>query len=85
MKSRSIGFWSWDPIRDAWIKGIAELRVYQKKNKHLFVPERYITETDYALGMWVIKCRMEYKLNKLKKERIRDLETFPDWVWEALT
>lgn len=79
-----IEFWSWDPIRDAWIKGIAELRVYQKKNKHLFVPERYITETDYALGHWVRKCRREYKLNKLKKERIRDLETFPDWVWEVL-
>ena len=80
-----IGYWSWDPVRDAWIRGISELSTYQKKYNNLLVSQKYISENNHALGIWVNKCRMEYKADKLTQERIRDLEAFDNWVWEPLT
>jgi hypothetical protein len=81
----AIDCWSWDPIQDAWGKGISELRLYQKHKNHVYVPQRYTSKTGFKLGLWVHKCRQEYKSGKLKKTRIRDLETFPYWVWDPLT
>ncbi|MDA7760328.1 Helicase associated domain protein [Amylibacter sp.] len=82
---QQIEHWSWDPIKDAWERGILELINYKKNNKHLYVPQRYTSDTGHKLGIWINKCRVEYKSGKLQKERIQELELFPDWVWDPLT
>ena len=61
------------------------MEIYQNKNKHLYVSQKYISPTGHKLGIWVNKCRMEYRSGKLSHERILDLEAFDDWVWEPLT
>jgi superfamily II DNA or RNA helicase len=77
--------WSWDPFADAWAEGIKELKVFHREYGHLLVPQRFISNEGFKLGIWVNRTRIQHKNQKLAIERVTELESMESWVWEPLT
>lgn len=74
--------WDWDPLQTTWDKLYAELCTYLKINGHLLVPNRYKTDDGIPLGSWVGDQRKKYKNRTLKSDRIKKLESNPEWIWD---
>jgi hypothetical protein len=69
----------WVPFGTAWEEMFEELKEYQKKHDHCYVPQSY-TENP-QLGKWVNRQRTLKKKNKLSKERIQQLDELI-FVWQ---
>ncbi len=76
--------WSWDPLEDQFQEGIRCLKQYIEKEGNALVPKNYKVEDGFNLGSWVQNKRTHYKNEKLSKEKIELLESFPGWSWDSL-
>jgi len=77
--------WVWDPQEADYQEGLEKLKAYQEEYGHTRVSRSYKTPGDnYNLGSWVSHRRQDYKKGTLSDEKIVDLETFEDWVWDLL-
>jgi len=74
--------WTWDPIGDLWIVGIAALKAFVAREGHARVPVAAI-ESGFKLGQWVSVRRTEYRARRLDRLRIVELESFPGWSWDV--
>lgn len=72
--------WSQAPKEAAWWNGYALLEQYVHREGHARVPAKH-TEDGYTLGLYVGKQRKRYNEGVLSAERVRHLESIPQWLW----
>ncbi len=75
----------WNPLSYLLDTGYQYALQYYKKNNNLLVPQSYITEDDFKLGIWINSQRQAYKGNKygLTKIQIEKLESI-GMVWNYI-
>jgi hypothetical protein len=71
----SLPNWSWDVRTDLWDKTYQQLKDYVKKN------QTYPVVSSGRLGRWLNTQRTAYKKNEMSQDRIRRLESLPNWSW----
>jgi superfamily II DNA or RNA helicase len=76
--------WTWDSVKDRWQEAYLLLQRYVAEHGHTRIPalEKY---QDYRLGQWVAQQRYHRNKGTLATDRIRLLENFPGWTWDAVT
>ncbi|MDP3333992.1 MAG: helicase associated domain-containing protein, partial [Methylococcaceae bacterium] len=79
-KLESLPKWSWNIIEDQWHEGFSYLKKHVEKYGHARVPQRFKYD-NYSLGRWVGIQRKNKKNNKLDLEKIKNLESLPQWSW----
>jgi superfamily II DNA or RNA helicase len=72
--------WSWDPHGDRWNDAFAKLRSFISREGNADVPKEHV-EGDFLLGRWVAFQRHRYGQSKLAADRVRLLESIPEWTW----
>ena len=71
----------WDPFDLRWYK-FYELAVkYYEEHGNLLIPATYLSHDNKGLGNWISKQRINFKNNKLSKEKI-DLLDIIKMVWD---
>ncbi len=74
--------WSWNPLAEAFQRGLQHLRRFVAREEHALVPQRH-REGGFYLGGWVASLRMKHKAGRLPRDRVRALEAVPGWRWVA--
>jgi len=69
----ALGF-VWDPLKEIYDGGLAELGAYVEKNGDARVPDGYRTEAGYDLAKWCGARRRERKAGKLDAKQVAVLE-----------
>jgi len=73
--------WTWNEFVSKWDIGFNELKSYVGQYGTSRVPNSYKTRDGYRLGNWVTAQRNQ-RINRLTAKQRRQLESFPDWVWD---
>ena len=76
--------WTWNTRDDRWPYWYAQLQKYVAEHGHtrLAALEKY---EGLRLGQWVAQQRYHRNKGTLEPDRIRLLDAFPDWTWDAVT
>lgn len=72
--------WVWSPRAERFLRMLALLRRYAKREGHARVPAAHV-EARLKLGQWVSARRAEYRRGRLSKGVIETLERLPGWGW----
>ena len=78
-KLENLSGWFWD--------GYHERRwdiTFSKLKDHIDRYKQYPRDGNKGLGAWVWTQRSTYNKGKLEKDRIKKLESLPNWVWDTL-
>jgi superfamily II DNA or RNA helicase len=75
--------WSWNTRETAWEEAFTRLQSYVEREGHSRVPDRH-QDDGIELGRWVSKQRQCQRRGTLADDRVRRLESLPDWTWNAL-
>jgi superfamily II DNA or RNA helicase len=78
----ALGF-VWEPLKDIYDRGLAELRAYVDKHGDARVPDGYRTESGYDLAKWCAARRRERKVGKLDPQQVAVLEEL-GFSWNPL-
>jgi predicted helicase len=70
----------WDIHSLKWEQGFKELAHYYKMEGHSMVPFKYINDSGYKLGKWVVKVR--HKIERLTNEQRQRLDKV-NFVWDT--
>ena len=81
MSLEKMGF-NWRPSEDIWVLGLVHLKQFIGEHGHAKVPQAFVTESGFKLGLWVSNRRSEKKRNKLSKERIEELDCL-GFIWDV--
>ena len=76
--------WTWNTRSDKWPFWYGQLKKYVAEHGHtrLAALEKY---DGLRLGQWVAQQRYHRNKGNLDPARVRLLEEFPDWIWDAVT
>jgi len=69
----ALGF-VWDPFRDAFDRGLAELATYVRAEKDGHVPRKHATPSGFKLGIWCNRQRADRRAGRLSTERVAALD-----------
>lgn len=75
--------WTWDTLSADWEEGFSQLERYVEKMGDARVPQSFVTENGFRLGVWVTTQRR--KRMSLATERKKLLETLKGWSWDKAT
>jgi hypothetical protein len=75
--------WSWDVLEDQWNEGFECLKKYIEEYDYSIVPNTCMYE-NFTLGTWVSTQRYAKIKNKLSSNKIKQLESLPQWSWDIL-
>ena len=75
--------WSWDALLDKWEQGFSHLKQFSEREGHCRVPNKYKTDDDYPLGLWVANRRAAK--DTMDPDRRQRLEALPGWSWDVLS
>lgn len=70
-----------------WIANLDGVRLYAERNGTPMAPAGTVIRTrkgEINVGGFVAYVRSRYRLGRLDKQRIRDLEKIPGWTWAPL-
>lgn len=73
--------WTWDPIETGFAEGVERLNRYTHRHGNPFVPNDYVDQDGFKLGLWVANRRKDYKVGRITPERVEALEAIPGWTW----
>ncbi len=76
--------WTWDPVADDWVSGVAAVHAFVAREGHSRVPARHV-EGDLRLGTWISTQRTGQHSGRLDPTRAAELEAFPGWTWDPRT
>jgi len=80
---QAIPEWHWARPRPVNVpSGVKRLKVFAKKFGHANPSPDYVDSTNFALGDWVVKCRLAHERGKLTPEQINLVQTVPGWMWK---
>jgi len=71
--------WSWDLLADAWDQSFVAAQAFYTKHKRR--PSQGASGEEGVLAKWIGTQRQGRKNNKLSPDRVKRLETLPDWSW----
>ena len=78
----------WDNYRDlSWEKSYLEAKDYYNKFGDLLVPVKYVTESGFPLGVWIMtmrQARANQRSNTITEERLHKLDEI-GMVWDAFS
>ena len=78
----------WDNYRDlSWEKSYLEAKDYYNKFGDLLVPVKYVTESGFPLGVWIMtmrQARANQRSNTVTEERLHKLDEI-GMVWDAFS
>ena len=66
----------------AWQQGLESAQKYHEAHGNLMVPGKYTDPEGYSLGQWIIKTRQQRLNDRLKEERIAQLDEI-GMVWSV--
>jgi hypothetical protein len=76
----SLSGWTWENLTDLrWNKGFEYLSDYYQNNGNYDIPYKYKAEDGFKLGQWFGNMLM--RSDNLTEERIKKLESLPNWRW----
>ncbi|MBH40918.1 MAG: helicase, partial [Chloroflexi bacterium] len=78
----SFADWVWDLAEAQWEEAFSGLERYYEEHGSARVPQRFKTKDGIALGTWINNQRRMGR-NEIPAERVKRLESFEDWVWDA--
>ncbi|MDC3409929.1 Helicase associated domain protein [Alphaproteobacteria bacterium] len=78
----SLSGWTWNKYSDDWNECYSLLKEYIENHKEVCT-QYYITENGLKLGRWTRIQRNSYSQNKLSNDRIKLLESLPEWTWSV--
>jgi superfamily II DNA or RNA helicase len=78
----ALGF-VWDPLQEAFDRGIMELAAHVAANGDARVPSGYTTPSGFKLGTWCAGCREKHKVGQLPSQRVEALDAL-GFVWDPL-
>ncbi len=73
---------TWNPAEDAWLKGYEKAGEYKQKHGDLIIPNTYITDDGFKLGIWIANQRNLMRGSRLSEDRKRLLDEL-GMVWEV--
>jgi hypothetical protein len=73
--------WVWDVPEAQWEHGYNWLQQFLARAGHAQVPQKH-REQGFRLGTWVLSQRQHYKKGQLSANRVKRLESLPDWDWK---
>ena len=73
----SIRGWTWDPFEDSWREFFNELKS-QSETSPFGLPNTF---SNKQISNWITRQRKLYKLQKISKSRIAELESLKGWSW----
>ena len=76
----ALGF-VWDPVRDDFDRGLAELAMYVAASRNARVPATYSTPNGFRLGNWCSTRRNDGQAGRLVAEQIAVLDAL-GFVWD---
>jgi len=79
----SLPKWSWNTFEDKWNIGFEYLKKYAEKYGDTKVPKHFKYD-DFKLGVWVDIQRRSKSKEKINLERMKLLESLPQWSWNVL-
>ncbi|WP_425299561.1 helicase associated domain-containing protein [Nocardia cyriacigeorgica] len=79
----SVDGWAWNPHVYQWESGFSRLVAYVDQHGHACVPQSYIDESGFRLGVWVLTQRRRKIKGAISDEQVERLEGLPDWTWNA--
>jgi len=74
----------WEPATPDWRDHFAHLADYHSREGHALVPVKYVTDSGFALGAWVVATRQAVRGNRLTTEQLAALDTV-DFVLNTRT
>ncbi|MBR1473335.1 MAG: Helicase associated domain protein [Paludibacteraceae bacterium] len=78
----------WDNYRDlSWEKSYLEAKDYYNKFGDLLVPIKYVTESGFPLGVWIMwmrQARANQRTNTVTEERLHKLEEI-GMIWDVFS
>lgn len=74
--------WYWNKSDESWIKAISSLREFYATNGHYEPDDDYLISDGRSLRRWANKVRAKYIAEKLRQQRIDELEAMPNWTWK---
>jgi superfamily II DNA or RNA helicase len=77
--------WEWDPGEAEFNHGLDRLRRYVERHGSASVPNDYVDEDGFKLGLWIANRRKGYKQGHLAASSIAALEAVPEWSWSLKT
>jgi Helicase associated domain len=75
--------WTWNVVDEAGTIGLRYLQQFCVGEKHARVPQTFVTDDGFRLGIWTNRQRIAKRRGKLESDRQKLLEALPDWTWEA--
>jgi hypothetical protein len=76
----SVAGWVWSQLDEQFEQGFAQLDAFAARNGPACAT-RSLTVNGFKLGSWIASRRRDYNQGKLSEERIRRLESLPEWKW----
>jgi hypothetical protein len=73
----SISGWTWDPFEDSWREFFNELKS-RSETSPIGLPNTF---SNKQISTWITRQRKLYKLQKISKSRIAELESLNGWSW----
>jgi superfamily II DNA or RNA helicase len=85
LKLESMPGWTWDRYDEKWMKNFGILKEYLTHSKtETDKPiEKLAVHNETNIGTWAEAQRSKYNFGKLENERIKLLESLPNWVWDS--
>lgn len=75
--------WMWDVKEEQWEEGFEHLVDYVEETGTARVPVKYIDDSGFTVGAWVISQRQLGKRGDLDSARMKRLEALPGWSWHT--
>ena len=69
---------------DRWNLGFARLKAFAVRECHARVTYRH-AERGFPLGSWVKHQRYRHVIGRLEPDKVKRLESVPDWLWRVRT
>jgi hypothetical protein len=82
-KLNSLGF-IWDPFLDKWNQGLKEYEIHIKKTGQYTINQKFISDSEYRLGLWCTKQRTKFKAGTLGLDKIEKLNSL-GFIWDTKT
>jgi transcriptional regulator with XRE-family HTH domain len=80
-KLESLAGWYWNHDGWLWSRGVQSVKEFAAANKHLDVPEDFVSKYDIRLNSWMRTVRYRRKRNELSREKINELAGIAEWSW----
>jgi hypothetical protein len=74
--------WTWEPGSDLFDQCLAALGTFARREGHTRVPHGHVEE-GVRLDHWVQNRRQDRRKKRLSRDRIRALESIPNWTWSV--